>query len=585
MTRFFANRWFGRRPWLRPDNPAETLAVMVVAVLSAYLMLVNLDYAALWHDEGTNAIMAHSLVTNGTLSGWDGRNLFFGSTFVNQHKYAIDNDLYLASYPPWPAFPSALGIILFGDGETGVRFFHALLGVLCLPVLYLLLRQNFPASPRLRVFAFAFFALSPIVILYVRQGRYYPDAIFFTLLCFYCYQRFWRGGRGGGAWLGGLVVFTTLNFLNHFAIGFTVAASLALWHLLLHLRATSRRQWLQLAVAGAAAMAACGGYLLMAGIIGGDSALEYGEGFYKTAWLERHVTLMGYYFRDLARSGWLPLWVALWWAYYLAVPFIASRASRAGTKHNKAARGESEGKDGGERDDRTVRHWALFAVLLVVTGSLISVQPLAQPIADLRYLVMALPFVLFLSAVCADWAWRKNKIAGGVVVAVLMTTNFAAWPFLMKDYHKHFGCPSERFVLPAMVREIHRPYPSAVAEAVTWLRANAARNDTVFVHPWADYAVLLYYLGDKLIFCCGLPDDAKLPREKIRALNVPVYASDAAPQWVVTMNGTATAPAGYRTVYSGQAFPYPTQRPELEYHCFAPPAGRTVAHIYRRKGE
>ena len=53
MTRFFANRWFGRRPWLRPDNPAETLAVMVVAVLSAYLMLVNLDYAALWHDEGT----------------------------------------------------------------------------------------------------------------------------------------------------------------------------------------------------------------------------------------------------------------------------------------------------------------------------------------------------------------------------------------------------------------------------------------------------------------------------------------------------------------------------------------------------
>ena len=82
-----------------------------------------------------------------------------------------------------------------------------------------------------------------------------------------------------------------------------------------------------------------------------------------------------------------------------------------------------------------------------------------------------------------------------------------------------------------------------------------------------------------------MPDDAKLPREKIRALNVPVYASDAAPQWVVTMSGTATAPAGYRPVYSGQAFPYPTQRPELEYHCFAPPAGRTVAHIYRRKGE
>ena len=447
--------------------------------------------------------MAHSLVTNGTLSGWDGRNLFFGSTFVNQHKYAIDNDLYLASYPPWPAFPSALGIVLFGDGETGVRFFHALLGVLCLPVLYLLLRQNFPGESRLRVFAFAFFALSPIVILYARQGATTPMRFSSRCCVFTAISDFGAAvaaaARGLAGWL-----FYDAQFSQSFRHRFhrrRIAGAVAF------APAPARHIAPAMAATGGGRCGGDGGlrgYLLMVGIIGGDSALEYGEGFYKTAWLERHVTLMGYYFRDLARSGWLPLWVALWWAYYLAVPFLSSCASRAGTKHNKAARGESEGKGEDESDGRTVRHWALFAVLLVVTGSLISVQPLAQPIADLRYLVMALPFVLFLSAVCADWAWRKNKIAGGVVVAVLMTTNFAAWPFLMKDYHKHFGCPSERFVLPAMVREIHRPYPSAVAEAVTWLRANAARNDTVFVHPWADYAVLLYYLGRQTDFLLRL---------------------------------------------------------------------------------
>lgn len=572
----------------------ETLVVVLIAAVSAYLMLVNLDYAALWHDEGTNAIMAHSFVKNGTFSGWDGRNLFFGSTFVDRDQYAINNDFVLTSYPPWPGFPSALGIFLFGASEFGVRFFHALLGVLCLPLFYFLLRQNFPASARLRVLAFALFALSPIVILYMRQGRYYPDAIFFTLLCLYCYQRFWRGGSS--AWLGGLAIVATLNFLNHFAIGFTVAASLALWHLCLHARTTSTKQWLQFAASGAVISVACGGYLLIAGIIGGDSAREYGENFYQATWLERRYLLLIYYFRDLTRTGWLSLGVVLWWAWYLLWPPLTSLLTSANKKKKLLKRARKtksliaianadKNNNEDERERKTVHHFALFAVLLVTLSAMTSVQPpLVQPIADMRYMVIALPFVLFLSAVCVNWLWQKNGIAGGALLAVLMTTNFAAWPNTITGIHKSFGCPTTTLVLPALIREIHRPYPSAIAEAVAYLRANAAQDDTVFVDRWDDSAVLLYYLSDHLIFCCGLPDDAKLPRDKIRALNVPVYKSDATPQWWVAMNASAKVPAGYHAVYTGRAYPYPTQRPELEYRCFAPPLStdRRAMRIYQR---
>ncbi len=295
----------------------EAVVAFVVAAVSVYLMFVNLDYVTLWHDEGANAIMSASLARDGTLSAWDGRNLYFGIRGGEEY-FGITEDLNFA-YPPWSGVPSALGILFFGGGEFALRFPHAFLGALSLPVLYFLLRLNFPARPRLRLLAFAMFALSPIVILYMRQGRYYPDAVLFTLLAFYCYQRFWRDG--GVPWLCGLSFFTVLNFLNHFGGGFSAAAATAAWHVIYFRRETSPRQWLQFAAAGFAAAAACGGYLFAAKIVGGEISLEYDAGFYEFSWAKRHAYLMFYYFRDLIRTGWLPLWVALWWIWFAARGF------------------------------------------------------------------------------------------------------------------------------------------------------------------------------------------------------------------------------------------------------------------------
>ena len=79
-----------------------------VFFFSVCIALVNLDYAALWHDEAANAILARTWLTTGALSGWDGRNLFVGNNGL-----ILNARLYPAALPPLPALPSMLGLLLF----------------------------------------------------------------------------------------------------------------------------------------------------------------------------------------------------------------------------------------------------------------------------------------------------------------------------------------------------------------------------------------------------------------------------------------------------------------------------------------
>ena len=43
------------------DNKFYTIATAGVFLIAAYLCLVNLDYVALWHDEGPTAVRAKIL--------------------------------------------------------------------------------------------------------------------------------------------------------------------------------------------------------------------------------------------------------------------------------------------------------------------------------------------------------------------------------------------------------------------------------------------------------------------------------------------------------------------------------------------
>ena len=102
--------------------PYAALALGVLAV-AAYLCLVNLDYAALWHDEAPAALIGRNLLQRGDITGWDGRNLVGGTNGRTLNAELRD------VLPPLTYVLNAAGMAVFGVNETGARIMPALIGV------------------------------------------------------------------------------------------------------------------------------------------------------------------------------------------------------------------------------------------------------------------------------------------------------------------------------------------------------------------------------------------------------------------------------------------------------------------------
>ena len=550
---------------------ATNLWMMGVFAIAAYLSLVNLGQGPLWHDEATPAYMGENFARNFTLSGWNGRTLYVG-----ENGTAINSELTLASFPPWPTYPSALGIAIFGANEFGVRIFHTLLGLASLLLFWQLLRMDFAIRPRLRVLAFTLFALSAQVILFMRVGRYVADAFFFTFLSFYAYRLYIA--PGGKVWhLALAAAATVLGFLNHFTMAAAFALALGVWHLLYHFRHTTRRQWVEIGIAAAVTSGLCFAYLVGMGIVFSDDVLEFSS--HETPFLQRKVTLVWWFFRDLLRSGMLPLWVAVWLAWF-------AFARRSG-KGNAARAG-----------DDTARHllrWtALLALFLVFSGLLSVREPtygsavaeVREPtyggaIAEIRYIAPALAFGALLTAAFIDWLWERRRAGRVAAIAALLlalNSNLLTYPLTFPDHDANPHHP----LLSKLLREVHTASRDGyMREALAYLRKHAQEGDTIFVHPYLDSLVLQFYLSGKLVFCCALNEGSHLPREKVRALGVPIYEGDVEPDWFVVVDeGKEIAVSDYALAHTSQTHALPTQRPD--HHTFTPLYTPPYQRIYRR---
>ena len=241
--------------------PYLALSVGVLAV-AAYLCLVHLDYAALWHDEAPSALIGRNLLQRGDISGWDGRNLVGGT-----NGRTLNEDLRDV-LPPLTYLFNAAGMAVFGVNETGARIVPALIGLLSLGLLYLLLRQHLASHPRLIFFCLLLAAWSPQLLLYFRQSRYYAFMACGVIAAFYLYERWWRTGKTRH--LASLTLVAALAFFNHYAGGGATMLALAAWHLLFRTRETTPRQWLALAAAGFVVVALGTAYIAWIGLIGGE---------------------------------------------------------------------------------------------------------------------------------------------------------------------------------------------------------------------------------------------------------------------------------------------------------------------------
>ena len=477
-----------------------TAASMGVLLVAAYLCLVNLDYAALWHDEAPAAFFGKTLLQQGDIVGWDGRNLVGGMNGRTLNEALRD------VLPPLMYALNAVGFALFGVNEIGARIVHAILGIAALGVFYLLLRQHLPKYPRLRFFIFVFAAGSAQLLLYFRQSRYFSVMVLALLLLFYLYECYWRSRHP--AYLLALALVAALSFFNHYAGGAATMLSLAAYHLLFRVRATTRREWALFAICGAAVAALGSSYLYWLGVIGGERSGFMGfAGQNPTPYqgdkseLVLFVERIWIYTRELFTADWISWPVFSWFAGMALIAWQVRRkqaieASRPVRRRGQRANDSASIAQKILGDDfplAAAGKIILMGALFALFSAMLSVQPIwLNPFADLRYYVGALPLLLAMKGLFVEWAWRRHVIAGAAALVVLLCTSAGAYPFnmvMLPSGQKTLGLHLFEFI-----REVHRPYRDSISVVSRYLLQNAKRDDLVIHVPdFAYREALIFY--------------------------------------------------------------------------------------------
>ena len=564
---------------------------MGVLLIAAYLCLVNLDYAALWHDEAPAAFFGKTLLQQGDIVGWDGRNLVGGMNGRTLNEELRD------VLPPLMYILNAVGFAIFGVNEIGARIVHAIIGIAALGVFYLLLHQHLPKHPRLRFFIFTFAAGSAQLLLYFRQSRYFSVMVLALLLLFYLYERYWQ--TRNSAYLPVIALVAALSFFNHYAGGAATMLSLAAYHLLFRARATTRREWALFAICGAAVATLGIGYLYWLGVIGGERSGFMGfAGQNPTPYqgdkseLVIFIERIWIYTRELFTADWISWPVFLWFLGMALIAWQARRKQVVAAQRQVRRRGQRANDRASTAqkilgDDfplAAVGKIILMGALFALFAAILSVQPIwLNPFADLRYYVGALPLLLAMKGLFVEWAWRRHVIAGTTALVVLLCTSAGAYPFNMVMHPS--GQKTLGLHLFEFIREIHRPYRDSISVVSSYLLQNAEKDDLVHVPDFAYREALIFYAGDHVRFCCALDETTPLPKDKIAALDAPLsYIEQNTPDWIIFFRqlqlGAAKQAAKqfivkpftgmYEIVAKLEVYPYPTQRPELNMHAFSP---------------
>ena len=564
-----------------------SIATLVVFLLSAYLCLVNLDYASFWHDEAPAAFLGKQLLEQGDITGWDGRNLVGGTNGKTLNSELRD------VLPPFTYFANALGFSLFGVNEIGGRIIHALMGLVALVFFHLLIRHWLPSHPRLGFLIFLFSAQSAQLLLYFRQSRYFAALVMFLMIMMYFYEKYWREKRP--IFLAGLVITALFAFFNHYTGATASVLTIAAWHLIYRSKETQKKEWLMF-IGGGALFGIVGlSYFLWLGIIGdgreGGFVAYTGWNIASSGGMDEffHMIMRSWsYFLEMFRVDWLSLPVVAWFAY------VAHRSFFPGKRFLKIGKPlkKREIMEANEQFPLfTVTRIIVFGLLFAGFSSILSVQRLwANPVPDLRYYFAAIPFLLAMKALFTEWLLhRRQVLAGGLVLAVLLTTNYAAEPFHAKNLlFKQIN--SRGPVYFQFLKEVHQPYPSIERGVADYLLRHANQDDLVYKANFYEREALIFYAGERALFCCILDQNTPLPQSAIEELRPSIFPQE--PDWIIKYGN----PAGEGTPYFSEdrytlahhvpdAPVYPTQRPEVNIHLFPPlpePLMRG-AFIYRRQ--
>ena len=550
------------------------------AILACFLYLAtaNLDYVRLWDDEAIQMFIARNFAAFGEPLVFDGRNLY--SNDDSGATAGISENLH-HQHPQLIYYAGWLAVKIFGDNEQSGRLLCALFGFAAMLVFWRILAREFAGRPFLICAALALACFAPMTLLHVRQFQYYSLGLFFTMSVFYFYLRYLDTKK-----IRHLVCMTfaaVFLFHAHYLISAAFVASLAVFHAIFRGEYFNRRDWLYFVAAAVLWAGASVWYFLDSGHIGMlaryDNPQHQYEGFFS-----HHVVLIWRHLRALNENGVLP-WTITAWLFY----FIFSRMRAAKTENTewktawRTAAGEKTAQYG-------------FIVLLYATAIGAMTPDPVLKWAHARYLIAVMPFAAVAAAAAAEWTARKtNKFCGGALLAAFLLSNIAAAPFAN---HHHYG-NKLIFTLPALIREIHRPYPSGIGASLKYMQTHAKQDDVVFIRPYYYAHPIRYYLGDFLRICCILSGSSPLS-ERFEKTHPWLLSEKARPKWIISYGGALSAAeitqlkqiGDYRLVISLPVFEpgFSPYRPEPVLHLYSHSLKELAranpdqqVYIYRRK--
>lgn len=540
------------------------LTVLVLAS-TGVLALARLDNTLFWDDEALVAINARNFLTTGRLTAWDGRNLyaFRNGTLLDENLRTRDTELHFLL--------TAFAFKVLGVSTWAGRFPSVAVGLGTLVLLTIFLRRHWQLPWPWVLYGVASLALSVVFLLGIRQCRYYALTMFCGLAVWWVYWRAIRGRRYlDFLWLS---VAATLLFYAHLLTGTAFLLATGLMYFLYHRHLFRGKELFKPMLWVALFLPATLPYVVANRVWDRpEHEALVGSGMSEPAWWNRWLILVWWNLRDLGFYGGLP------WLLAVGIIGLLFYLRREGDVR------------------QFVGPVAVTVAGFVVALSWLSPQPTRQTvIADVRYLLPILPLISML----IGWLlWRVHRwsraLAVGVLGVHLVCNVFSLAP----------GNTQFRWLLPAYIHEITHPFPTSYRAASDFLEVHAKQDDRVLAFPDFCNYPLMFYQGHRVIFCCLLNQQTRLPREKIEQLKAPLFLEEHFPDWFIAFGATPEAARllayfsrphvansvtnqhQYVLVTNLHVFWFDTSRPELPWHTFGPktdfnPATESV-YVFRR---
>ncbi len=473
----------------------STLVALTGFALVCLAYGVNLDTPVLWADEAETAAMSRNVLIHGYPAGYDGRNFL---TYDNCGQLGVG---LVSKRVPWlQYYVGAASLAIFGDSTRGARLLFVIFGALTFFPLRALLRGRVHHP----TFVSTLLLLAPQIVLFQRNGRYYPLLILLSV----SFLALLYGKRGTPLQRqAGLAGLSILLFHTHplMAAGFTFAVFLA------SLATDRPRLPLVATAAGAGALTWALWYVALPGID------EVHTRFVDLLWQDPMR-----WFEVFAR-GWAYAWIDFDYSNTLPLLALLSLVGFAAWKRLP----ELETR---LRDPLLAVIAFDFLIETLTTSAVVGAES-RHYFALLRYmphLCLLLGVALALLVRTAVGAGRREAV---VLAAIVACNGFALSLWLSPLPER----PATLSWWPQVYGEILAPPSDAQAGLLERLRREAHDpDDVVYVTPRHLGDVLTFYVGDELLVSPYVEAGSACEDEIVRTVGRAAWSrSTATPRFVV----------------------------------------------------